>query len=171
MKNWLLLPLFSLLLACGGADEVQTAGSGTADHTVAPAPGVQPPPPPPAAGGESYTLLELSDFREVEGCTVLLWPEDGESGRYVYGFNYAEGPAEGRFGGRLQSLEVESEEAGTEGRPNTYVHANDDYEVTTTFTRENQVDSELWEISGTVIVREKRSGKTVRISVLGEQGC
>ena len=113
-----------------------------------------------------------NQLREVEGCTYLLWPKNGTSERYVYGFNYGEGPAEGMFGGNFQTLEVVSEEEGeNENGPVTFVHRNDAYEVTTTVTREVQTSPELWEISGEISVRERDSGKTLRMRVLGEQGC
>ena len=53
----------------------------------------------------------------------------------------------------------------------TFVHQNDDYEVTTTLTRELQVDTEVWEVSGDMLVRERGSNKTLRVRVLGQQGC
>lgn len=162
-----LLPVLTLL-ACGPADTPAAAAADPA-QTSAPAPGTQP--QPIVSGDVSYRLLAATDFREVEGCTVYLRPENAPEGTYAYGFNYAEGPAEGVFDGNRQILEIVSEDNDSDDRPATYVHANDSYEVTTTVTLENQVDNELWEVSGTVVIRNKRNGKTVRMKVLGEQGC
>ena len=170
MKTLLtVLPL--LLLCCSSGDDVPPGDATSAPPVTRPAPGQGP--QPAVSGDVSYTLMDLNDLRDVEGCTFLLWPENEESGHYVYGFNYGEGPAEGMFGGSFQTLEVvrENDNDDDPNAPETFVHANDDYEVTTTVTRERQVDGELWELSGEILVRERATGKTLQVKVLGEQGC
>ncbi|PPK87270.1 hypothetical protein CLV84_0208 [Neolewinella xylanilytica] len=164
-----LIPL--LFFACGPGAELPPGDVESAPPATQPAPGATP--QPEVSGDIDYSLLTPGQLREVEGCTYLFWPENGTSDRYVYGFNYGEGPAEGFFGGAFQTLEVVSEEEteGSVSGPVTFVHENDDYQVTTTVTRERQIDNELWELSGTVVVRDRASGKTLRIRVLGEQGC
>ena len=170
MKTLLhLIPLF--LLACSAGEDLPPGDAASAPPVTRPAPGVTP--QPVSSGDLDYRLMSLEELREVSGCTFLLWPEYESAGHYIYGFNYGEGPAEGMFGGSFQTLEVVSENDNDDdgNAPETFVHANDDYEVTTTVTRERQIDSELWELSGTIVVRERATGKTLRVRVLGEQGC
>ena len=167
-----LLQLFPLLLlACTAGEDVPPGEATSAPPVTRPAPGVTP--QPATSGNLDYRLMSLEELREVEGCTFLLWPEDESAGHYVYGFNYGEGPAEGIFGDSFQTLEVVSENNNEDdiNAPETFVHANDDYEVTTTVTRERQIDGELWELSGEVLVRERATGKILKVQVLGEQGC
>ena len=164
--RYLQLLILLCLVSCGG-ETTNPPPAQEAPRVTAPAPGTAP--QNAVSGDLPFTLLGLGDFRSVEGCTVLLRPEGTDAERYVYGFNYAEGPAEGIFEKDFQTLEVEREE--TDGNTSTYVHTNDAYEVTTTLNREIQVDNELWEVSGTVTVRNRQTGKTVRVRVLGEQGC
>ncbi|NJB87211.1 hypothetical protein GGR26_002991 [Lewinella marina] len=163
----LLFP-FLLFTACGSEESPSTPEPDAAGVTE-PAPGTRP--QPVVSGDITYRLLTLEEFRDVEGCTFLLWPEGAAEEQYLYGFNYGEGPAEGHFDGQLQTLETVSEDDGNESGPVTFVHANDEFEVTTTVTRERQVDSELWEVSGTVTIRNRQSGATLKVRVLGEQGC
>ena len=79
-----------LLLACSSGESVPPGDAESAPPVTMPAPGQQP--RPVISGGIEYDLLELDDLREVTGCTFLLRPENEASGRYVYGFNYGEGP-------------------------------------------------------------------------------
>ncbi|THH37827.1 hypothetical protein [Neolewinella litorea] len=170
MKFTLLLLPFLLLTSCA-SEASDATQEGDPDQTSQPAPGTRP--QPVVSGGIRYQLMVLDDLRDVKGCTFLLRPEDAEEGLYLYGFNYGEGPGEGLFGGSFQTLETVSEEEGNAdgGGPITFVHANDAYEVTTTVTQERQVDSELWEVSGTVTIRDRESGASLRVRVVGEQGC
>ena len=58
-----------------------------------------------------------------------------------------------------------------EGDQTRYVHASADYEVVTTLTTEGQVGDEVEGVSGTVVVRELATGRELRLTVTGEQGC
>lgn len=154
-----------LLLACGNPGTDRPSASAPTG-TSAPAPGVTP--TPPARGDLSYQTLTLADFGEVEGCSVLLTLDDGSAG-YVLGFGYPPDVAEGHFGGQHRVLDfVEEQREGNETR---YVHASADYEVVTTLSTEGKVGDEVVGVSGTVMVRELASGKELRLTVTGEQGC
>ena len=160
-------PLFLvlLLLACGRTDADQSSVTAP-NETSAPAPGVRP--EPPATGDVSYQTTTLSDLKEVEGCSVLLKLDDGTEG-YVFGFGYPPGVAEGHFGGQHRQFGfVEEQQEGDQTR---YVHASADYEVVTTLSTEGKVGDEVAGVSGTVVVRELASGKELRLTVVGEQGC
>ena len=160
-----LLLLCLLFLACGST-EADQASVTTPVETSAPAPGVTP--QPPAVGELAYQVLTLADLQEVEGCSVLLTLDDGTDG-YVLSFGYPPEVAEGHFGGQHRVLNFVEEQQ--EGEQTLYVHSNEAYEVRTTLRPEGQVGDEVMAVSGTVVVREVTSGKELRLTVVGEQGC
>ena len=161
-----LILLCILFLACGSGTDADQASVTAPNETSAPAPGVSP--EPPATGDVSYHTMTLSDLEEVEGCSVLLTLDDGTEG-YVLGFGYPPGVAEGHFGGQHRVLGFVEEQR--EGDQTRYVHASTDYEVVTTLSTEGKVGDEVVGVSGTVVVRELASGKELRLTVVGEQGC
>lgn len=165
-----MLPL--LLLACSAGKNLPPGEATSAPPATQPAPGVTP--EPIASGDVSYKLMGYDEFRTVEGCMYTFWPEDKTIGQFVFGFSSRNEGAEGTFGGQLERLEKVSGSfaPGEVNTTRTFVHANDDYEVTSEVTYERpHVGEEGWDLSGTLVIREKGTGKMQRILVLGGEGC
>ncbi len=158
MKTLLtVLPL--LLLACGSRVNVPPGEATSAPPATQPAPVGSP--EPIARGDVSYELMTYDEFRTVEGCMYMFWPEDKTIGQFVFGFSSKNEGAEGTFGGQLERLEKISGSfaPGEVNTTRTFVHANDDYEVTSEVTFERMhVGEEVWDLSGTIVILEKATG-------------
>ena len=121
-----------------------------------------------------FTLVDQNDFRAFEGCCYLLWPEGGSYEKALFGFSFHYGTGEALLDGTTQIFEKvsETEVAESLGAVKTFIHTNDLYEVTTTVTFDSMhIYEEAWYLSGTVTFRELATGATLRVSVLGDQGC
>ena len=178
MRYFCLLLVSSLLLACGPTDSAlgelpDNEERPVTAETSGPAPGTTP--TPTATGDLDYELFGMGDLRVIDGCSCLVYPEDGSFDEGLLLAlslgNDTGNVAEMSIDGRQVTVPQISETSISNSRNTTYLYANSQYEVTAALTEENQTAPEVTEMSGTVTIREVETGRTARVRVLGECGC